>query len=85
LYYCYRFYFHSDIDEEFRLAHFNKQLAGIETIFLSASDAHIKTSSSGIRELAYFGRRLPGLVPPEIEDEVWKKAIERLKFVQMRE
>jgi len=75
----------SDIDEEFRLAHFNKQLAGIETIFLSASDAHIKTSSSGIRELAYFGRRLPGLVPPEIEDEVWKKAIERLKFVQMRE
>jgi len=67
-----------DLEEEFRLANLNKQLVGVETIFLASHQEFSLISSTSIRELGLFGRRLPNMVPAEIEEEVWGKLIERL-------
>jgi len=49
----------------------NRRLCGKETIFLMASSSRVHISSSRIRELAMFGRKMENFVPPEIEDEVY--------------
>lgn len=62
-----------DLDYEMQMAQANRQMTGIETIFLfpSASCAHI--SGTLIREIASHGRRLHGFVPDVIESIVWNK------------
>lgn len=50
----------------------NRRLSGRETVFLMASSARIHISSTRIRELAMYGRKLENFVPEEIEDEVYK-------------
>ena len=49
----------------------NRRLSGKETVFLQASSARIHISSSRIRELSMFGKKLENFVPAEIEDEVY--------------
>ena len=51
----------------------NRELSHKEKIFLLASAEHIHISSSRIRELAMFNRKLENFVPKEIEDEVYSK------------
>lgn len=57
----------------------NRRLSGKETVFLMASSGRIHVSSTRIRELAMFGRKLENFVPPEIEDEVYSKLFEYYK------
>ena len=49
----------------------NRELCHKETVFLLASAENIHISSSRIRELAMFNRKLDNFVPTEIEDEVY--------------
>ena len=62
----------SDFDSEFSMGIINRRLSGIETIFLMASSSRVHISSSRIRELAMYGRKLENFVPQDIEDEVYK-------------
>lgn len=57
----------------------NRKLSGKETVFLMASSSRVHISSTRIRELAMFGRRLENFVPQQIEDEVYLKLFEHYK------
>ena len=63
----------SDFEYESSMAFTNRNLSGLETIFLLASEGIDHISSTLIREQSKFKRRLHDFVPPEIEDEVFKK------------
>ena len=57
----------------------NRRLAAKETIFLQASSARVHISSTMIRELSMYGRRLDNFVPKEIEDEVYDYLFEHYR------
>ncbi len=54
----------SDFEHESRMSQMNRELGGIETLFLSSNLHHI--SSSLIREIALCGGDLSPFVPPSI-------------------
>lgn len=57
----------ADLVYEMQMAAANREMTGIETIFLPSSPATCLISSSLIRQIAKYGRRLDGFVPFEIE------------------
>ena len=61
----------SDFDGEFTMGIINRRLSNKETIFLQASSSRVHISSTMIKELSMFERRLENFVPEEIEDEVY--------------
>lgn len=63
----------SDFEYEARMAMANRKLSGIETLFLMADEKVGHISSTLIRELGKFQRRLHDFVPAEIEKQVFKK------------
>lgn len=63
----------SDFEYESSMALTNRKLSGLETIFLLADETVSHISSTLIRELGKFKRRLHDFIPSEIEDEVFKK------------
>ncbi len=57
----------SDFEYEFEMALMNKHLhPELETVFLMASQEYLYVSSSRLKELARFGRRVDEFLPPEI-------------------
>ena len=46
----------------------------LETMFLTASGKYTFLSSSVVREMAYYGADLTGLVPSELIEEIETKA-----------
>ena len=59
-----------DADYEIELEYYNRRLAKeIETVYLSALPELVHVSSSRVKELAYFGQPLQGLVPEIIRAE----------------
>lgn len=57
----------SDFESEININHFNKKLAPhIETFFIYATPQYGYISSRGVKELAYFGGSLKGLVPDNV-------------------
>lgn len=63
----------SDFEYEFQMAALNAKLAkNIETVFLMTDTNHSFLSSSIIRELAFYGGDLTGLVPEAIRDDILK-------------
>lgn len=62
---------YSDFDSEFTMGLINRKLSQKETVFLLASPSHVHVSSSIIRELSMFERKLEGFVPDIIEEEVY--------------
>lgn len=63
----------SDFEYEFQIASLNAKLSkNIETIFLMTDINHSFLSSSLVRELAYHGGDITGLVPRPIIDDVKK-------------
>ena len=54
----------ADFEYEFQLAHMNRRLApGVETVFLMTGDKDFFVSSSLVKEVAFLGGDLRGLVP----------------------
>ena len=63
----------SDFEYEFQMAAMNAKLAkDIETIFLMTDISHSFLSSSMVKELAYHGGDITGLVPEPIKKDVIK-------------
>ena len=69
----------SDFDSEFLMGLINRELCDKETVFLLSSQEFVHISSSRIRELAMFNRKLDGFVPKEIEEEVYGKLFDHFK------
>jgi len=64
----------SDFEFEFQLAHMNRRLsAGLETVFMMTGEEHFYVSSQMVREVASFGGKVAGLVPPHVEQQLRKK------------
>ena len=65
-----------DFDQEFTMGIINRRLARRETVFLQASSSRVHISSTLIRELAMFEKKLDNLIPNEIEKEVYEYLFE---------
>ncbi|MGZ4678251.1 MAG: pantetheine-phosphate adenylyltransferase [Acidimicrobiia bacterium] len=64
----------SDFDYELQMAQMNRQLGGIETLFVTTSATYSYLSSSLLKEVAALGGDVAGLVP----DSVASRLRERL-------
>jgi pantetheine-phosphate adenylyltransferase len=56
----------SDFEYELQMAHMNRRIGGVETLFMSTSPEHSFLSSSLVKEVARFGGRIEGTVPAEV-------------------
>ncbi len=64
----------ADFEYEFQLAHMNRRLGkGIDTIFLMTSEKDFYVSSSLVKEVAQFGGKVSGLVPPLVEKALYER------------
>jgi pantetheine-phosphate adenylyltransferase len=60
----------SDFDLEFRNGLANRDLGGLETLFILTDPANIFVSSSLVRELAGAGGDVSRYVPPSVLDAI---------------
>ena len=63
----------SDFEYENMQAQMNRHLANIETLYMVADERYRYISSSLIREIASYGKRLEAFIPLEIEQAVFEK------------
>lgn len=56
----------SDFESELLMAQTNKEISGIDTLFLPTDPAHSFISSKFIREIAKFDRSVESMVPPVV-------------------
>lgn len=63
----------SDFDYENIQASMNAKMAKVETIFMVPNDQFRQINSTFIRQIGQSGHRLHGFVPPEIEEQVFKR------------
>jgi pantetheine-phosphate adenylyltransferase len=64
----------ADFEYEFQLAHMNRRLGkGIDTMFLMTSEKDFYVSSSLVKEVAQFGGKVTGLVPPMVEQGLYER------------
>ena len=65
----------SDFEYEFQMNLINKKInPDLETMFLTASGKYTFLSSSVVREMAFYGADLTGLVPTELIEQIEAKA-----------
>lgn len=62
-----------DLNHELSQAQMNRQLSGIETLYLVADEKYRFIRSSLVREIARHGKRLNPFVPSEIEETVFQR------------
>ena len=60
------------------MAIMNRKLSGIETVMLMADERHVHVSSTIVRTLSHYGRKIENFVPPEIEEEVHTRLLKKL-------
>jgi pantetheine-phosphate adenylyltransferase len=63
----------ADFEYEFQLAHMNRRLGAMETIFLMTSEKDFYVASSLVKEVAQFGGDVTGLVPPLVQKALVEK------------
>jgi len=59
-----------DMDAELQMARLNRQLCGVETLFLAASPETVHISASMVRQIGQFGGNLAGLVPEAVRQMI---------------
>lgn len=64
---------YNDFEHEKTLAHANKKLSDIETLFLFSDEEFHSICSTLIRDIAKRGERLTPFIPEAIEPEVFEK------------
>ena len=70
----------SDFEYEFMMALTNKKLdPRVETVFLASDERYTYLSSSGVKEIAFFGGDFAQFVPTEILDDLRRKIDGRSK------
>jgi pantetheine-phosphate adenylyltransferase len=57
-----------DFEYEFQMAHMNRRLSGVETLFLPTSPSVSYISSSLVKEVARLGGPVSSLVPDVVEN-----------------
>lgn len=62
----------ADIEKETAMALANRQMAGIETLFLLSDPRYAHISSTLVREIAHFGGDLESFVPPEVARKIFE-------------
>ena len=62
-----------DYEHELRQVVTNRIVGGIETLFLSATESHVHTSSTLIKQIADGGGDVTGLVPPLVAEKLRAK------------
>ena len=62
----------TDIDYENLQAQINRQMGGIETLFMFSEEKFRLISSTLVKEIAKYNKRLNAFVPSEIEETVFK-------------
>jgi len=61
----------SDFEYEFQMALFNKKLnPGVETVYLNTTAENMFLSSSGVKQVAYFGGDISNFVPECILQDI---------------
>ena len=60
----------SDLHFEFQLALTNREVAGVETVFIMASGQYAFTSSSLIKQVVAMGGDISSMVPPPIAEQI---------------
>jgi len=64
----------SDFEYEFQMAQLNRKMdERIETFFVMASPEYTYLSSSGVKEVAFYGGCISGLVPGAVEKRILEK------------
>ena len=67
----------SDLQSEFQLALTNREVAGVETVFIMTSVQYAFTSSHLIKQVAGMGGDISGLVPPDVAGRLCEKIAEQ--------
>jgi pantetheine-phosphate adenylyltransferase len=63
----------SDFENELQMAQMNRQLSGVETIFIPTSSSHSFIASKLLREVARFGGDVSAFVPKSVADRLAEK------------
>jgi pantetheine-phosphate adenylyltransferase len=63
----------SDFENELQMAQMNKQLSGVETLFIPTSSTHSFIASRLLREVARFGGDVTTFVPPVVAQRLAEK------------
>jgi len=63
----------SDFENELQMAQMNRQLSGIETLFIPTSSAHSFIASRLLREVARFGGDVTAFVPKVVAQRLEEK------------
>ncbi len=63
----------TDFENELQMAQMNKELSGVETLFLPTSSAHSFIASRLLREVARFGGDVTAFVPKVVADRLVEK------------
>lgn len=63
----------SDFENELQMAQMNKELSGVETLFIPTSSAHSFIASRLLREVARFGGDVTGFVPKVVARRLEEK------------
>lgn len=66
----------SDFENELQMAQMNRQLSGVETVFIPTSSAHSFIASRLLREVARFGGDVSAFVPRVVLERLEKKSAE---------
>lgn len=56
----------SDFESELMMAQMNKQVSGVDTLFIPSGSAHSYLASKLIREIARYGGDISSMVPPSV-------------------
>jgi pantetheine-phosphate adenylyltransferase len=67
----------SDFDYELQMAQMNRQLAGVETLFVPTSATYSYLSSSLLKEVAAHGGDVAGLVPDVVAARLHERLADR--------
>lgn len=63
----------SDFENELQMAQMNRQLSGVETLFIPTSSTHSFIASRLLREVARFGGDVNAFVPPTVAKRLEEK------------
>lgn len=69
--------FAKDFEYELPMAHLNRQMTGLETVFLPSAQQWGSVSSTLVREIAVLGGDIAPFVPEALADRVTARARER--------
>ena len=72
----------SDFENELQMAQMNRQLSGVETVFIPTSSTHSFVASRLLREVARFGGDVSAFVPKPVADAPGREVRQRARSLR---